>query len=273
MALRVDPAQLTRRRTSCAPGGRWAARRTPSTGTPTPWCWNIPPPCSCCPVSSPARCPCRTAARSWPRRCWTRGPACACSMPARRPAARHCTSRNARPTLGELVAVDRRPAAPAARAGQSRARGSPGAADHRGPDARRLPSLAAASFDRVLVDAPCSASGVIRRHPDIKLLRRPADIDGLRRHPAQDSAHRFRTTSARRASDLLHLFGVARRERARGRGLPGGGTARRRGPSGPKDWRGRRACIERAVGWQLLPGGGAGTDGFYYACLHRISTG
>ena len=36
--------------------------------------------------------------------------------------------------------------------------------------------LAAASFDRILVDAPCSASGVIRRHPDVKLLRRPADI-------------------------------------------------------------------------------------------------
>lgn len=32
-------------------------------------------------------------------------------------------------------------------------------------------------FDRVLVDAPCSATGVIRRHPDIKVLRRPADVD------------------------------------------------------------------------------------------------
>jgi 16S rRNA (cytosine967-C5)-methyltransferase len=31
-------------------------------------------------------------------------------------------------------------------------------------------------FDRILVDAPCSALGVIRRHPDIKLLRRPDDI-------------------------------------------------------------------------------------------------
>ena len=31
-------------------------------------------------------------------------------------------------------------------------------------------------FDRILLDAPCSASGVIRRHPDIKLLRRPGDI-------------------------------------------------------------------------------------------------
>ena len=31
-------------------------------------------------------------------------------------------------------------------------------------------------FDRVLVDAPCSGTGVIRRHPDIKVLRRPSDI-------------------------------------------------------------------------------------------------
>ncbi len=34
-------------------------------------------------------------------------------------------------------------------------------------------------FDRILLDAPCSATGVIRRHPDIKLLRRPSDIDKL----------------------------------------------------------------------------------------------
>lgn len=31
-------------------------------------------------------------------------------------------------------------------------------------------------FDRILLDAPCSASGVVRRHPDIKWLRRPSDI-------------------------------------------------------------------------------------------------
>lgn len=34
-------------------------------------------------------------------------------------------------------------------------------------------------FDRILIDAPCSASGIIRRHPDIKLLRRAEDIDQL----------------------------------------------------------------------------------------------
>ena len=34
-------------------------------------------------------------------------------------------------------------------------------------------------FDRILIDAPCSASGVIRRHPDIKSLRRETDIQAL----------------------------------------------------------------------------------------------
>ena len=34
-------------------------------------------------------------------------------------------------------------------------------------------------FDTILLDAPCSATGTIRRHPDIKLLRQPADIARL----------------------------------------------------------------------------------------------
>ena len=34
-------------------------------------------------------------------------------------------------------------------------------------------------FDRILLDAPCSATGVIRRHPDIKLLRRDDDLAQL----------------------------------------------------------------------------------------------
>jgi len=35
------------------------------------------------------------------------------------------------------------------------------------------------SFDRILIDAPCSGTGVIRRHPDIKHLRRSSDIQQL----------------------------------------------------------------------------------------------
>lgn len=34
-------------------------------------------------------------------------------------------------------------------------------------------------FDRILLDAPCSATGVIRRHPDIKILRRASDLPSL----------------------------------------------------------------------------------------------
>ena len=40
-------------------------------------------------------------------------------------------------------------------------------------------------FERILVDAPCSALGVIRRHPDIKLLRRPQDIEQLSRQQSK----------------------------------------------------------------------------------------
>ncbi len=36
-----------------------------------------------------------------------------------------------------------------------------------------------AAYDRILVDAPCTATGVMRRHPDIKLLRRPGDVEAL----------------------------------------------------------------------------------------------
>lgn len=47
------------------------------------------------------------------------------------------------------------------------------------------------TFDRILVDAPCSGTGVIRRHPDIKWLRRQKDIASLCQIQAQilDSAY------------------------------------------------------------------------------------
>ncbi len=36
------------------------------------------------------------------------------------------------------------------------------------------------AFDRILLDAPCTATGVIRRHPDIKVLRQADDVDRAR---------------------------------------------------------------------------------------------
>ncbi len=79
------------------------------------------------------------------------------------------------PGLGELVAVDvdgerlRRVGENLARLGLS--------ATVRVGDVRR-PSewFDGGAFDRILLDAPCSSTGVIRRHPDIKHLRREDDI-------------------------------------------------------------------------------------------------
>ncbi len=40
-------------------------------------------------------------------------------------------------------------------------------------------------FDAILLDAPCTASGIVRRHPDVRWLRRPEDITTLARTQAQ----------------------------------------------------------------------------------------
>ena len=40
-------------------------------------------------------------------------------------------------------------------------------------------------FDAILLDAPCTASGIVRRHPDVRWLRRPADVSALARTQAQ----------------------------------------------------------------------------------------
>ena len=82
------------------------------------------------------------------------------------------------PQIGELLALDREPARVAlieenlARLGFT---AKTIAADAAEPatwwDGR--------PFDRILLDVPCSASGVIRRHPDIKIRRRPADLPRL----------------------------------------------------------------------------------------------
>lgn len=131
-------------------------------------------------------------------------------------------------------------------------------------------SFEEASFDRILVDAPCSATGVVRRHPDIKLLRRAADIDGFAATQRRILATAFEllrpggtliycTCSVLPAENeaVVSAFLAGRRDAAV---APWPDSAPR--PPG---------LLERAVGWQLLPGGDAGTDGFYYACMTRLS--
>ena len=113
-------------------------------------------------------------------------------------------------------------------------------------------------FDRILLDTPCSGTGVIRRHPDIKLLRRADDIAGFA------------------ATQLLLL------ERCATMLAPGGRLVYATCSILPQE---NQDVVERFLArqagfrriqpdLQLLPqprqaGTAQLTDGFYYACLTR----
>ncbi len=117
-------------------------------------------------------------------------------------------------------------------------------------------------FARILLDAPCSATGVIRRHPDIKLHRRVSDLPPLR------------AIQARLLDRLWHNL------------APGGTMVYAtcsvlpeenedqvidflaRTPDAREDAFHFPVGQARRAGWQFLPGE-AGMDGFYYARLAR----
>jgi 16S rRNA (cytosine967-C5)-methyltransferase len=117
-------------------------------------------------------------------------------------------------------------------------------------------------FDRILLDAPCSAVGVVRRHPDIKLLRKASDIAQLTQQQlrllnalwpllkpngillyATCSIFKDENVEVIKAFLAAHLDG--REEKIE------------------QNW--GLAC---AFGRQILPGM-HGMDGFYYACLRK----
>jgi 16S rRNA (cytosine967-C5)-methyltransferase len=130
------------------------------------------------------------------------------------------------------------------------------------------PSLQAASFDRILVDAPCSATGVIRRHPDIKQLRRASDIDGFVATQRRILATAFELL--RPGGRLLYC--TCSVIPAENEGVVNdflGKDPRALPAPWPEGLVKPPGLLERSAGWQLLPGGSAGTDGFYYACLAR----
>ena len=134
----------------------------------------------------------------------------------------------------------------------------------------RPPSLRPAQFDRVLVDAPCSATGVIRRHPDIKLLRRPGDIEGFVATQRQILATAFELLKA--GGRLIYCTCSvipAENEGVVAAFLDANPRAAR--APWPEGLARPPGLLDRTVGWQLLPGGSAGTDGFYYACLTKLS--
>lgn len=119
-------------------------------------------------------------------------------------------------------------------------------------------------FDRILLDAPCSATGVIRRHPDIKLLRRPEDIDQL----ALLQQRLLRALWPTLADGGILLYATCsvlapENDRQIAALLADEPTA----AVLPIDasW-----GIETVHGRQLLPEL-AGHDGFYYARLHKTS--
>jgi 16S rRNA (cytosine967-C5)-methyltransferase len=123
-----------------------------------------------------------------------------------------------------------------------------------------------AGFDRILLDAPCSGSGVIRRHPDIKLLRRAADIAPLAEQQFTLLCRSW--TLLKPGGRLLYatcsLF-QAENAAVIERFLAAEPTAAENDLSSLTDLPWRR----QTRGWQLLPGGPSGGDGFYYACLTR----
>ena len=140
-------------------------------------------------------------------------------------------------------------------------------------DLRDPQALAAeAPYERILVDAPCSSTGVIRRHPDIKLLRRNTDIAAL----VSGQLEILRTAVSRLAPGGRLVYSTCsllpqENEQVIGRLL--GEMPSLRAAAMPAAPALAPGGIGRAFGVQLLPGAEAGTDGFYYACLEKTTAG
>jgi 16S rRNA (cytosine967-C5)-methyltransferase len=117
-------------------------------------------------------------------------------------------------------------------------------------------------FDRILLDVPCSSTGAIRRHPDIKWLRRASDIPALAALQSRilDAAWGLLAPGGRLlyatcsvlAAENWDQVGAFLARTPDAREVPLGG-----------DW-----GLARAHGRQLLPTPGE-SDGFYYALLEK----
>ncbi len=126
-------------------------------------------------------------------------------------------------------------------------------------------------FERILVDAPCSGTGVIRRHPDIKLLRRPQDIPvfGQTQLEILQSAFQMLAAGGRMLYSTCSVLPpeneavierfLALEPQARVVPIPAGQLA--------------PGALSCRWGVQLFCGGAAETDGFYYACLEKTTSG
>jgi 16S rRNA (cytosine967-C5)-methyltransferase len=148
-------------------------------------------------------------------------------------------------------------------------------ADLRAADAADLPSWwDGRPFDRVLLDAPCTASGVIRRHPDGKWLKRAGDLAGLARVQANLLDALWRTL--RPGGKLLYatcsVF-AEENQRQTASFLTSHPDAELLPIDLPASTPASPACTfidvpaMRARNGQILPG--PRHDGFFYACLAK----
>lgn len=119
-------------------------------------------------------------------------------------------------------------------------------------------------FDRILVDAPCSGTGVIRRHPDIKLLRRAADIPRL---AARQGELLDRLWPLLAPGGLL-LYATCSVLAAENAAVAADFLARTPEARAVDPVAARPFGRPAGPGVQILPGPGA-TDGFYYALMTR----
>ncbi|WP_326534659.1 16S rRNA (cytosine(967)-C(5))-methyltransferase RsmB [Pseudorhodoferax sp.] len=122
-------------------------------------------------------------------------------------------------------------------------------------------------FDAILLDAPCTASGIVRRHPDIRWLRRPEDLLALARvqsellqalWPLLRPGGRlvYATCSVFKAEGAQQIDAFLQR-------LPAG--AARSDPTAP----GHLLPVADNSATPSVRGAAAQQDGFFYACLHR----
>ena len=120
-------------------------------------------------------------------------------------------------------------------------------------------------FDRILLDAPCSATGIIRRHPDIKLLRTPEQIESLLH--SQRKLLRSLWQCLKPGGLLLYTTcSVLRQENDTiiADFLDSSDNAKYQGITA--DW-----GVECDFGRQLLPGANQSPDGFFFSLLKKLS--
>ena len=121
---------------------------------------------------------------------------------------------------------------------------------------------AESGFDRILLDVPCSATGVIRRHPDIKWLRHPEDIPPLceQQRRILDAAWLLLRPGGRLLYCTCSLLAAENQDQIAAFLARASDVVE---VPVPADW-----GLSRVHGRQLLPRPG-GADGFYFAILER----